>query len=174
MNNKIVIVVVVLIVLGAAGFFFIQNPSQNKSSEMMKETTMGNEDAITEDPDSTTNDEEMMADDTAMSSGSYIPYSSTALADTTGSKQVLFFYANWCPTCRPVDASLSSNPDQIPEGVTVIRVNYNDPDTDNEEKDLAKKYGVTYQHTFVQIDENGNEVAKWNGGDIETLKSRIK
>jgi hypothetical protein len=57
--------------------------------------------------------------------------------------------------------------------VTIIRVNYNDSDTDPAEEALADEYGVTYQHTFVQIDENGNEVAKWNGGEIEELLERI-
>lgn len=34
-------------------------------------------------------------------------------------------------------------------------------------------YGVTYQHTFVQIDENGDALAKWNGGDVEKLLSNV-
>ncbi|KXK10180.1 MAG: hypothetical protein UZ22_OP11002000912 [Microgenomates bacterium OLB23] len=56
----------------------------------------------------------------------------------------------------------------------VIRVNYNDPQTDDEEKALAKQYGVGYQHTFVQIDQQGNEVTKWNGGSLKELLSSIK
>jgi hypothetical protein len=35
-------------------------------------------------------------------------------------------------------------------------------DFDNE-TDLRKKYGVTIQHTFVQIDKDGNSLAKWAG-----------
>ncbi len=31
------------------------------------------------------------------------------------------------------------------------------------ETDLKRQYGVTLQHTFVQIDSDGNEVAKWSG-----------
>ena len=58
--------------------------------------------------------------------------------------------------------------------MTVIRVNYNDPETDQEEKDLAKKYNVVYQHTFVQIDEEGNLVTRWNGGQIEELLAKTK
>ena len=27
---------------------------------------------------------------------------------------------------------------------------------------LKPKYGVTYQHTLVQVDANGNQVKKWN------------
>jgi thioredoxin 1 len=114
-------------------------------------------------------------DKSAQSYGSYLPYSSQAFAATaTFPKRVLFFYANWCPTCKPADESFSQNAQKIPKNVAVIRVNYNDSDTDQAEKDLAKKYAVTYQHTFVQIDQQGNEVAKWNGGKIEELLKNIK
>ena len=40
--------------------------------------------------------------------------------------------------------------------------------------DLAKKYGITYQHTFVQIDSQGKEVTKWNGGQTDELAANIK
>jgi hypothetical protein len=56
----------------------------------------------------------------------------------------------------------------------VIRVNYNDPDTDATEKELAKKYGITYQHTFVQIDSTDQVVTKWNGGRLKELLSNLK
>ena len=46
--------------------------------------------------------------------------------------------------------------------------------TDKEEEDLARKYGITYQHTYVQIDGVGKEVTKWNGGQINELLSNIK
>ena len=90
------------------------------------------------------------------------------------SRRVLFFFANWCPTCKIADESLKENADRIPKDVEIIKVNYNDSDTDNSEEELARKYGITYQHTFVQIDENGNEVTKWNGGGIDELLSNIK
>ena len=31
------------------------------------------------------------------------------------------------------------------------------------EMELKQKYGITTQHTFVQVDADGNEVAKWTG-----------
>ena len=36
-------------------------------------------------------------------------------------------------------------------------------------KDLQKKYGVTYQHTFVQIDSSGKALATWNGGGTQEI-----
>lgn len=104
----------------------------------------------------------------------YLEYSKTAFESSSGSRRVLFFYANWCPICKPADASFRNQESLIPQDVRVIRVNYSDSDTDQDEKDLAKKYGITYQHTFVQIDSLGQEVTTWNGGQIEQLLTNIK
>ena len=103
----------------------------------------------------------------------YLNYSKANLEKNTG-KRVLFFYASWCPTCRPADSDFRTNADKIPADLTLIRVNYNDPETDQEEKDLAKKYEATYQHTYVQIDEKGGVVTKWNGGQLDKLLTEVK
>ena len=39
---------------------------------------------------------------------------------------------------------------------------------------FLEKYGITYQHTFVQIDAEGKEITKWNGGKIDELLTNIK
>lgn len=104
----------------------------------------------------------------------YVIFSDGVLDKVTTEKRVLFFYASWCPTCRPIDVELNQKAGELPEDLTIIRVNYNDPDTDEREKELAKKYNVTYQHTFVQIDQDGNEVTKWNGGNVEQILSKTK
>jgi len=40
-----------------------------------------------------------------------------------------------------------------------FRVNYNDNQTDNDEKNLAKQFGVAYQHTKVFV-KNGQRILK--------------
>lgn len=112
--------------------------------------------------------------DTSKITSRYAKYSPEVFASFANTRRVLFFYAAWCPTCQPADESFNQNMGQIPADTSVIRVNYNDSDTDQQEKDLAKKYGITYQHTFVQVDTAGQEIAKWNGGQIEELLSRLK
>lgn len=107
-------------------------------------------------------------------SGSYEEYSQDGVGYSVDKKRVFFFYASWCPTCRPVDSEIKANLSRLPENLAIFRVNYNDPETDEEEKALAQKYGVTYQHTFVQVDKEGNEITKWNGGGLENLLSKIK
>lgn len=104
----------------------------------------------------------------------YLPYTKDVLESSKTTRRVLFFYASWCPTCIPADADFTKNISMLPSDVTLIRVNYNDPDTDADEKALATKYGITYQHTYVQIDAEGNEVVKWNGGATKELLAKIK
>lgn len=103
----------------------------------------------------------------------YQAFEPEILNNNLNKKRVLFFYANWCPTCRPVNEELNRSEDVIPEDLVIIRVNYNDSDTDSAEKDLARKYGITYQHTFVLIDEDGTEIKKWNGGGLREILNNL-
>ena len=104
----------------------------------------------------------------------YVIYKNGLIEASADTRRILFFYANWCSTCIPADKAIREGVSQIPQDVTIIRVNYNDTDTDEEEKDLARKYGITYQHTFVQIDSDGKVVTKWNGGALTELLENIK
>lgn len=179
----IVLALLIIAVLGFGAYSLLTKNSSNSDSMMQKdETAMTESDkAMTDSGDamtdtSTKNEAELMNDDSMLmkADSHYVEYSSKVLADSANTKRVLFFYANWCPTCRPADANFKANIGKIPTGVTLIRVNYNDSDTDAEEKALADKYEVTYQHTFIQIDKDGNPVTRWNGGQIGELLANIK
>lgn len=102
--------------------------------------------------------------------GLYADYSSDRVEEeqNLGKKVVLYFWAAWCPECRAADADFTANSDKIPAGIALLKLNY---DTETE---LKQKYGVTYQHTFVQIDNNGNLVTKWISGDTDLLEKNIK
>lgn len=99
----------------------------------------------------------------------YVNFSPDLLSDKNDKKRVLFFYASWCPTCNEADPAFKKRVDEIPENAQLIKVHYNDPETTDQEKALAKTYNITYQHTFVQIDEKNQAVAQWNGDDIDNL-----
>lgn len=120
--------------------------------------------------------ETLASDDSSQSTGArYVEYPQGIVnGGGVSNRRVLFFYASWCPFCRPADAEFRERMSEIPSDVTVIRVNYNDSDTDEGEKNLARQYGVTYQHTFVQIDLDGAAVATWNGGKLKELLNHIK
>lgn len=168
-NPFVLIAATALIILvGIGGLFYFKN--SNTSETMMK-----NEDTMMKDESMDSDEKMMKKDDSAMMENSrYVDYSKSVLDESSKNIRVLFFYANWCPTCRPADENFKENLSKIPEDLTLIRVNYNDSDTDQEEKDLARKYNVTYQHTFVQIDSTGKEIKKWNGGQIDELLAKIK
>ncbi|MEO6109962.1 MAG: thioredoxin family protein [Candidatus Saccharimonadales bacterium] len=84
--------------------------------------------------------------------GAYLDYSDTVIADTPGTK-ILFFHAPWCPQCRELDKSITT--DGIPNGVTVIKVDY------DSHQALRKKYGVTLQTTLVKVDDAGNKISSY-------------
>jgi thiol-disulfide isomerase/thioredoxin len=80
---------------------------------------------------------------------------------------VLFFKADWCPSCTAAAKNFEKNKDLLKD-VNLIVVNY------DKSGDLQIKYGVTYQHTFVQISPTGEALVKWNGGSTDKLLSTIK
>lgn len=98
----------------------------------------------------------------------YLDYSAQAFSAAPDKKRILYFHADWCPVCRPLDKEFSSMQEKIPEGVVVFKTNY------DKESELKKTYGVTYQHTFVQVDATGKKITAWNGGGIEELGKRIR
>ena len=175
MKNSIIIAVVVVAIVGMGAYMLSRNSTKSESMMVKKDTTMESktDDAMMQKDTDNMEKDDKMAKDT-MSDSRYVEYSKASLDKAGNNRRVLYFYASWCPTCKPADTDLKANMNKIPNDVTVIRVNYNDPETDQEEKELAKKYGITYQHTFVQIDSQGNEVTKWNGGKTDELIAKIK
>jgi len=95
----------------------------------------------------------------------YLDYSDGALANTQRKgKSVLFFAATtWCQTCSALEEEIIERQAEIPEGVTILKVDY-----DND-KAMNQKYVVTSQHTLVVLDENGKELKRWLGGGFDTL-----
>lgn len=137
--------------------------------EMMKEDAMMEEkgEMMMKDEGAMMEEEEGGA---MMHTGSYEAYSTEKVAMASATHDVvLFFRASWCPTCRALDADLRAHLKDIPESLTILDVNY---DTAT---DLKKKYGVTYQHTFVQVDAQGNLIKKWSGSStLASLVAEVK
>lgn len=84
----------------------------------------------------------------------YADYQADPAAFATGDV-VLFFNATWCPTCQEATKNLKSA--SFPDGLTVVSVDY------DSNLDLRKQYGVTTQHTFVQVSPDGEQMAKFTG-----------
>ena len=101
------------------------------------------------------------------SKNGYIAYDEALFQKQNDKRRVLFFHAKWCPTCKIADKDFTDNTSKIPEDLILFRTDY---DT---EKELIAHYGITYQHTFVYVDSEGNELKKWNGGGVSELLDNI-
>jgi len=114
----------------------------------------------------------MMMADTAgpamMSSGGKVEFTNleAAQAFAAAGPAVLFFHASWCPTCKSAMRQLDARLHEL-GNITVVVVDY-----DSNAK-LRRQYGVTYQHTYVQIDSEGGKIALWNGGDVDGILKNV-
>jgi len=192
-ENKVLWILGGIIILGIIGGLFVSLGSKKSGSvqESMEieslsseNTRMEREGARIDDNDMSIPGEDMMesdsmmetrgdlSDDTmtkGMSVGTYEAYDESKLAMASSGDVVLFFRASWCPTCRTLDADIQESLNDIPQDVTILDVDYDSA------SELKKKYGVTTQHTLVQVDENGDEITKWVGSNtLEDIVSRLQ
>lgn len=101
--------------------------------------------------------------------GSYEAYSADKIARAENGDVVLFFHASWCPSCRGLNSNIEANREDIPSNLTILKTDY---DTNTA---LKQKYGVTTQHTLVQVDKDGNLIKKWSGGGtLTSIVSQVK
>ncbi len=176
MKAGIIAVVLVIIAIGLGAFFFLnQSPKPSTNTETPEEMQAENKMVI---KDSKTIDSNLAigADSANPSSehGLYGLYSKDGFIASKANKKVLYFFATWCPECKEAEKDFQANLGKLPANVAIFKIHYNDPETSSQDKELAKKYGIVYQHTFVQVDNQGNEITKWNGGGFNKLISSIK
>src|SRR3989344_1344780 len=154
MNKNLIIasVVIVIALLVIAGFYIFSNNSTGLDYD---NSMMTEEEIISGD--------NMSDESTVMEESRYVEYSPEKFAQASNKKRVYFFHASWCPTCKVANEEFSANPNGIPEDIVLFKTDY---DTETE---LKRKFGITYQHTFVFVDENGKEIKKWNGGGLAEL-----
>jgi len=100
----------------------------------------------------------------------FITYSESNLQEAIDNDEIplLYFYADWCPTCRALNKELIDKASEIPENLTILKIDY---DT---EKELKLKHEITIQHTLIQLDQNQSEVTRWIGGGVATLLQQLE
>lgn len=136
---------------------------ENGEHGMIEENTMMEEEKMMEES------EKMMKDEVSYS-GALLAGSSSPLLDfnqadyeaalAANKSMALYFYANWCPICKKEFPKMQAAFDQLGGNEVVgFRLNFNDSDTDDNEENLAREFGVAYQHTKVFI-KNGERILK--------------
>jgi thioredoxin len=100
-------------------------------------------------------------------SSQYVVYDEAAFEAAADQTRVYFFHAGWCPTCRSLDRDITRNLDRIPAEVVLFKTDYDSSTA------LKRRYGVTYQHTLVVVDAEGELVSKWTGGDFDNILEQL-
>ncbi|MGB7963713.1 MAG: thioredoxin family protein [Propionicimonas sp.] len=139
------------------------------ASAMEKESTPAAMEKGSPEPSAMSSDS-MAKDDAMEGAGAYVTLADyqASMAEHAGSTVVYFFHAGWCPDCKAADSALTTPGVTIPMGVTIVKVDY---DTAT---DLKRRYGVTMQHTFVQVDGAGEPVRTWAGKTVDTILVDLK
>ncbi|MCR4368871.1 MAG: thioredoxin family protein [archaeon] len=127
----------------------------------------GNGDAM--DSDATGKGDSMEGE--AMAKNEYKRYSKAQFDATIaqGRPIMLEFYADWCPNCaqqKPVNEEAFAG-GKMPQNSVGFFVHYKDTSENDEDRDAARMHGITYQHTRIFIDAQGNTVSKKTGYSSE-------
>lgn len=169
MNKNFIFVFVAIVFIGGIGLFLSRNSS---SPSNVRQNLIINQPSNEEGKRIEGYSGRVLAG----SVSPYIEFNKSDYDKVLSSGKVVFldFYANWCPICRDEAPNLKAGFDSLTtDKVVGFRVNYNDSETDEDEKKLAQKFGITYQHTKVILKE-GKEVSKsLESWDKETFLKTI-
>ncbi len=186
------VVGVAILAVGGAGYVYTSNQNEKELSSLAAEklamekkdsddkTAMEinpsevsadkTEDAMVKTDEAMKKDEAPSEDTVMVKASSY-----TTLADFDkdpsiykDDKKVYFFHAPWCSICQGIHNDISSDTSQIPTGTTFIKTDFDSSTS------LRQKYGVTTQYTFVQVDNNGNELKQWSATNLDNAIAGIQ
>ncbi len=154
MNKNLLIGgIIVIVIIGGIIFFTSQKPQGNSSNTPTTQTQ-------------NTEEGKMVAGYTgkvlAGTTSPYIIFNKADYEKALADNKIIFldFFANWCPICREEAPNLKAGFNSLQtDNVVGFRVNYNDTETDEDEKKLASQFSIPYQHTKVIL-KNGKEVTR--------------
>lgn len=131
------------VLIGGVVFYVKSSNSTSSSREIKKEEVMVKKGT------NTASQSDFSGKVLAGKSSPYIEFNKADYDKALAEGKIIFldFYANWCPICRAEFPELYAGFDALTtDKVVGFRVNYNDSDTDADEKALAKQFDITYQH----------------------------
>jgi len=189
-NVIIAIITVSILALGGAGYVYTTNQNEKEASSLAAEKLAMDKktesDAMAKSSETTakTDDSMAVADTTLKSDTMVKPEQESAMTKASAYvtlanfnkdkivyndyKKIYFFHAPWCPICKAIDEDIVSDTSQIPTGTVFIKTDF---DSNTE---LKQKYGVNNQYTFVQVDNNENELKQWNATTLDKAIAGIQ
>jgi thiol-disulfide isomerase/thioredoxin len=154
--TKILMVVAAIIILGGGGWYIASQKTDTADVMVEEEAMMEEEGSIMEG--------EMMS-----AHGTYEAYAPEKLVLAEEGDVLLFFHADWCPTCRGLEAEIEKDISVLPEGLHILKIDYDSATA------LKQQYGVTTQSTFVQVDAEGALIQKFSDEQkIAGVVARVK
>lgn len=182
MSKQGSIIAIGLILIGTiivvGGYFFMSKNSNslpvttNNTSDITEKPTP-NEQAPTQkfDQNSDAISNSYVGTKIAGTTSPYLAFTKSDYDKAVMQNKIIYldFYANWCPICRAEAPEIEAGFNELTtDRVVGFRVNYNDPETDEDEKALAKEFEIPYQHHKVLIN-NGQVVLK-DGDQWDTTR----
>ena len=157
-KNLLIYIVIVIIVIIGARYYFIGQQQVLLEGDVMMEKEEG---VMMEKKEGET----VVKYSGIVLAGKSAPLLDFTKADydaalKTDKLVVLYFYANWCPICKAEFPKMQEAFNELDtDRVIGFRVNYNDNQTDKDEENLAREFGIAYQHTKVFV-KNGERILK--------------
>lgn len=153
--KKIAIALTIIVAVGVGGYVVYSTSARNSAS-----TSEKFEDTVNQETVSTATQDIRNANNYRdFNQGEY------EKAKSEGKTVMLYFTANWCPTCKaqePVNVEvfkeLESN-----DNVVIFKVHILDSETTEIGEDLADEFGVRLQHTYVLLGPEGEETFRHTG-----------
>lgn len=156
-HKKMMPIMIIMIVLIVSWVYFYSNSSANES---MKDKQM----EVSQKMEKPMSDTVNKMENKVSMTWKYTTYNENELKNASWNI-VLFFHANWCPTCIATDKDIISK--WVPDNLTILKTDF------DSETELKKKYEVTTQTTFVQVDNQGNMIKKWVWGRLNDIVEKV-
>jgi thiol:disulfide interchange protein len=146
-NSKLLIIVVAVLLLAGGGYFFLSGDGATENGRSQVTSSEENQNR----------------------SDNYLDFSTSEYEKARGEGKtvMLYFTANWCPTCRAQEPVNLEAFEEFKDDndIVIFKIHILDSETTEENEDLADEFGVRLQHTYIILNPQG-EVAFTHTGPL--------